>query len=117
MQTHEFILTILGVFGALEAILFGVFGFLYSIFAMFLSTVAPDEQNEELLDRPPICDTLRKLCRILSVFIFFNALFIGLALWFLGPSGTQSIILAAALGTSMLAIAVTSLVLSWWIMG
>jgi len=45
----------------LEAILFGVFGVLYSVYALYASLVTAEEPIPA-----PICRTLRRLCRILA---------------------------------------------------
>jgi hypothetical protein len=46
---------------ALEAILFGVFGVLYSVYALYLSLVTEANPTPA-----PICRTIRLLCRILA---------------------------------------------------
>jgi hypothetical protein len=54
---------------ALEAILFGVFGVLYSVYALYLSMLSPEDKFP-----PPICGTLRNLCRFLAILMATSAI-------------------------------------------
>ncbi len=76
----------------LEAILFGVFGVLYSVYALYLSLVTEEEPF-----RAPICDVLKVLCRILAVLMAFSAIESGSAIYWLAPSGYANLSLAVIL--------------------
>jgi hypothetical protein len=60
------------------ALLFGVFGFLYSVFAMY-STYET---------RPPIAGVLRNLCRVIAVLLLVNFLLSAYSLYLLLPFGS-----------------------------
>ena len=52
---------------ATEAILFGVFGFLYAVFGAYSAQATPKSP------RPPIVKDLKWVCRIIALVISFNA--------------------------------------------
>lgn len=79
------------------AVLFGVFGFLYSTFAMF-STV----RSKEDLNRPPIVFTLRFVCQIISVMILVNALLIAYSLFAMGLASANQTDLILSIGILLL---------------
>lgn len=85
------------------ALLFGVFGFLYSVYAM----------NSNVEIRPPIVESLKRLCRIIAVLILVNFLLSAYALYLMLPIGNpvswHRTILAAGLLLINLAISVISL--------
>ncbi|HLI87680.1 MAG TPA: hypothetical protein VKV37_03250 [Ktedonobacteraceae bacterium] len=91
-----------------EAILFGVFGFLYSVFGMYSSAADPD--------RPPVVKNLRVLCRVIALFILINACLTiySLALLLGNFSNLANVILGAGLGATMIAIAFISIIWSFW---
>lgn len=60
------------------ALLFGVFGFLYSVYAM----------NSNVEIRSPIVITLKRLCRILAVLIAVNFISSAYALYLMLPFGS-----------------------------
>jgi hypothetical protein len=62
VKEEEFISIVFSSSIALEAILFGVFGVLYSVYALYLSMLTPEDKFP-----PPICGTIRKLCGFLAV--------------------------------------------------
>lgn len=63
------------------AILFGVFGFLYSVYAMHASSVTAGSP-----DRPLVCNDLTSLCRLLSVVLVWTFLVTVVALTLMWPS-------------------------------
>ena len=63
-----------------EAILFGVFGFLYSIFGLYFSLLTPANPLP-----PPIVSRLRGVCRAIAILILFNAALTIYALFNLNP--------------------------------
>lgn len=85
------------------ALLFGVFGFLYSVYAM----------NSNVEIRPAIVATLRRLCRIIAVLIAVNftisAYALHLMLPFGGPIDWPRTILASGLMVTSLATSIISL--------
>lgn len=89
---------------AIGAILFGVFGFLYSVYAMYSSIATPERSA-----RAPICNTLTKLCRVLAVLIAFNALLAIYSVYILSPIGIHNTLLSGGLVISILAMAGISL--------
>jgi hypothetical protein len=89
---------------ALEAVLFGVFGVLYSVFALYASLVTTDEPIP-----PPICRTIRRLCRILAILMAFSAFAIAASAFQLMAPTCFSLIVGTLLATpiaGMLSIAV-----------
>lgn len=96
-----------------EAILFGVFGFLYSVFGMYSSLVTPANPQ-----RPPIVNKLRLVCRVITVLITVNALLNLYSLYSLNilGLGAENIILGAGFALTMLAIAGISIAWAFWYM-
>lgn len=88
------------------ALLFGVFGFLYSVYAMY-SSIANKEQEA----RSRIVYDMRFLCRILSVLILLNLIVTGVSLWLMPINGVLNWFLA---GTFVLMEVVTTGI-SFWI--
>src|SRR6202035_6182012 len=82
-----------------NAILFGVFGFLYSVFASYSNVVAPNGSAK----RSPLARALRMVCRILAVFILFNAAltFYALYLIYLGGALSNLNMFILALGLAL----------------
>jgi hypothetical protein len=64
---------------SIASILFGVFGFLYSIYAMFISQISPENRIPA-----PIVDTIRNFCRLLSLLIVLSTGVSAFSLFFLG---------------------------------
>src|SRR5258708_38564324 len=94
-----------------EAILFGVVGFLYSIYALYSSLATP--KNPE---RAPIVKTLKVVCRTIAIVISFNAILTTLSLGFMyfyskDISGFGNIVLTSGFIVIIFAIAGFSL---WW---
>lgn len=89
---------------AIEAILFGVFGFLYSVYGMYSSVTTPEHPA-----RAPICGTLRSLCRGMAALIALNAVLAIYSLIILSPVGTDNAVLSAGLVISVLGMAAISL--------
>jgi hypothetical protein len=83
---------------AIEAILFGVFGFLYSVYAMFSSLATPEKPA-----RAPICNILRQLCRVMVALLILDGFLFLYSLYLLGPTGLPNRILAGGLVVSMAA--------------
>ena len=82
MTQVEFTALVLSSSIALEAILFGVFGVLYSVYALYASMVSETDRL-----RAPICDTIRRLCRLLAGLMMVSAIGSCMSLYSLIPSG------------------------------
>ncbi len=95
------------------AILFGVFGFLYSVYGMYSSLITPANPQ-----RPLVVDKLRIVCRIIAVLIGVNAILIAYSLYAMQifSLGTGNIIIGIILTLTMIAIAVISLIWAFWYM-
>jgi hypothetical protein len=94
------------------AILFGVFGFLYSVYALYSSLATPANPI-----RAPICNTVRNLCRMMSALFVVTGLVSLLALALMWPfGGWLNGILAAGLALPILAIMALSVWMAWWLM-
>ena len=93
---------------AVEAVLFGVFGFLYSVYAMYSSAATLENPA-----RAPICNKLKILCRWLAAIITLDTILAIYALCILGPTGAPGYILSAGLGLSVLLMAGISLWLAF----
>jgi hypothetical protein len=91
----------------IEAILFGVFGFLYSVYALYSNPSSIAD-----LERPPIVAQIKVVCQIIAGLIMFSALLtiISLVLMYFsgGLSGPAEIILGALFAFIMIAIAIIS---------
>lgn len=97
-----------------EAILFGVFGYLYSVFGMYSSLVT--KKNPQ---RATIVEKLRVVCRCVALLIGFNALLTICSLFFMylfskDISGLGNILLSVGLIAIILAIAVFSIIWAFW---
>jgi len=92
LNQTEFLATLFTASLAFGAILFGVFGIFYSVYALYMS------QPE--MERPQIAITLRKLCRFLAVLGFMNCATTLTPLYLLTPSGRIDETLSLGLGTS-----------------
>ena len=95
----------------LEAILFGVFGFLYSVFGLYYSLVTPTNPH-----RPTILGPLIVVCRFFAVFITLNAVIaIGslVSLNLLGLRLDLNMLLGYGLAATLAFIAIFSLVWSF----
>lgn len=88
---------------ALQSILFGVFGFLYSVYAMYSSLATAEEPV-----RAPICKTLKWLCRLLAILIIATAILAVAPLYFLTVAAPPGSVLAWGLAVPILAMAVIS---------
>lgn len=88
----------------IEAVLFGVFGFLYSVYAMFSSAATPDQPV-----RAPICNALTKLCRWMAGLITLNSVLAIYSLIILGPAGGHAFLLSIGIVISVLSMAGISL--------
>jgi hypothetical protein len=69
VKEEEFIGIVFSSSIALEAILFGVFGVLYSVYALYLSMLTPEDKFP-----PPICGTIRNLCRFLALLMAISTI-------------------------------------------
>lgn len=88
---------------ALQSILFGVFGFLYSVYAMY-SSLATEEQPV----RAPICSTLKWLCRLMATLIIVSAILALVPIYFLTVASPPGKFLAWGLAVPIVAMAVIS---------
>lgn len=85
----------------LGAIIFAVFGFLYSVYALYSSLATPSSPV-----RSPLCKTLRNLCRGLAVAFAACTAVALLALYLMSPfSGPGESVLAWVLAALMTVIA------------
>jgi hypothetical protein len=91
-----------------EAIFFGVFGFLYSVYALYSSLATPEHPV-----RAPICNILKNLCRIIAVLLMVNGGIFGYALFLLGPTGHPETVLAVGLVVSVLTMVFISALMSF----
>lgn len=94
-----------------EAILFGVFGFLYSVFGTYATNP----------NRPRIVHMLRRVCKGLALFIVGNGALNICSLVFMGVysndiSGWPNTILAWGFGAIIAAIAIFSFIWAFWFM-
>lgn len=92
----------------LEAILFGVFGVLYSVYALYLTLVDEDEPF-----RPPICDTLKWICRILALLMICSAAEGGLTILWLTPDGCYESLLSIILVLPLVGMLVIALYMAF----
>jgi len=74
------------------AILFGIFGLLYSIYATASLQVTATNPA-----RPPVVTTLRWLCKAIASLGLLNAAFTIYSLYLVGPTGNENIALAVGL--------------------
>lgn len=86
---------------ALDAILFGVLGFLYSTYAMYSSLATPEEPA-----RAPICATLTFLCRLLAILLILLAVPVLYALYAVVPAQNPGVALGWGLALAVAAMAV-----------
>jgi len=105
----EFLSIILGPLLAIEAILFGVFGFLYSVYAMYSANA--DGVGKQAI-RAPICNIIKSICFALVVLICINASLAIFSLYFLfslKSQGLGSSLLVWGLGLSAFSIPTVSI--------
>jgi hypothetical protein len=98
----------------IEAILFGVFGFLYSVYATY-SVIDTSENLDvvENLRRAPIVRQLKRVCRFIALLIAANALLTVCSLALQNLTGLGNIILGTGLVAIMVAIAIFSGIWAW----
>ena len=94
----------------LAGILFGVFGFLYSLYGLFTSQLNPQH-----LSLPPITKSLKGICRFIVFLLFVTVGLIGTSLYFMYTysndiSGLGNMILAGIFILLVLALAIVSLI-------
>ncbi|HET8910212.1 MAG TPA: hypothetical protein VFN23_02030 [Ktedonobacteraceae bacterium] len=82
-----------------EGILFGVFGFLYSVYSVYSADVTPDN-----LERAPVVLRLRQVCRVLVGIILLNAILTVYSLIEMDLPSLSDLILAAGFVVIMVAI-------------
>ena|SRR5438876_9918761 len=97
-----------------EAILFGVFGFLYSVYGLYSSLANPKNPQ-----RATIVDKLRVVCRAIAVGISFNAVITICSLAFMylyskDIGGLGNILLSIGIIVIILAIAGFTFVWAFW---
>ncbi len=86
---------------SIEAVLFVVFGFLYSVYAMYSVNI----------ERPPVVGRLRVLCRVVAGLSGLNAALLVLSLAMMNISPVGDKVLAGGFVVTMITIAGISL---WW---
>jgi hypothetical protein len=96
---------------AFEAVLFGVVGILYSIYAMYSAAATPEHPI-----RAPICSVLKKVCQLLGVLMTTDAIPTLYPLWVLTPAGTVYLVLSSILAASIVLMSVLTLVLAFHLM-
>lgn len=91
------------------AILFGVFGFLYSMFGFLF----------DVQDGPPVVQTIRMLCKTISAISVFNAVLTALSVYLIFSKGLAdlNLVLAILLAAIVAFIAGISLWMAFWTMG
>ena len=96
----------------LAGILFGVFGFLYSLYGLYASQIST--QN---LSLPGVAQSLRRICRFLAFLLFITACLNACSLLFMylyskDINGLGNIILAGAFVVIVFALAIVSIIAS-----
>jgi hypothetical protein len=91
-----------------EAILLGIFGFLYSTYAMYVSSREPT-------DLPPIAPLLRRFCKLISFTIGFVAAVALFALYQMQVTGGGHVALAWAVVVIVTGIATLTIWWAFWI--
>lgn len=86
------------------ALLFGVFGFLYSVYAM----------NSNVEIRPPIVKNLKLLCKIIAVLIAINFIISAYALYLMLPFGSPIHWHRTILASGLMLIGLVSSLISLW---
>lgn len=104
MSPH-FLEMAVGVLVAIEAVLFGVFGFVISVFTTYAAAANSNPNNPTL---PPIASESRSLCRWISYAIVADTLVAYIALYFIWPDSIWGKVLAVAIILSLLLLAVIS---------
>src|SRR5713101_3133708 len=115
MTSNSFASTAFQMCLSTEAILFGVFGFLYSVYGMY-----SNPSSHYNLQRPPIVARIKRVCQYITVLITFNALLSIVALFSLYNTKVLSIssnlpdlldmILSGGFTLTMVAIAIISII-------
>lgn len=108
MQQNEFLATLFTASLAFGAILFGVFGIFYSVYALYMS------QPE--LERPRIAITLRRLCRFLVALGILNCATTLTPLYLLTPAPKIDLALSIGLGGSAIGLTLVSAGMAFWYM-
>ena len=93
---------------AVEAIFFGVFGFVSSVSALSSSLAVPEQPV-----RAPICTILRNLCRVIALLLSMNAGIFGYARSLLGPTDSAEGVLAVGLVVSVFTMVFISALLAF----
>lgn len=86
------------------ALLFGVFGFLYSVYAM----------NSTVELRPPIVKSLKLLCKILAILISVNFIISAYSLYLMLPFGTPVNWPRTILASGLMLIGLATSLISLW---
>lgn len=86
------------------ALLFGVFGFLYSVYAM----------NSNVEVRPPIVKSLKVLCKIIAVLITVNFIICAYSLYLLLPFGSPINWPRTILASGLMLIGLATSLISLW---
>ena len=108
LDQNAFLATLFTASLAFGAILFGVFGIFYSVYALYMS------QPE--LERPLIAITLRRLCRFLASLGILNCLTTLTPLYLLTPSLPMDKALSFGLAGSAIGLTVVSAGMAFWYM-
>lgn len=87
------------------ALLFGVFGFLYSVYAMY--------STGEI--RPPIVKVLKKLCRMIALLILLDFLISAYSLYLMLPFGSPASRPHTVLASGLMLLGVATSVISLWV--
>src|ERR1700678_834398 len=112
MKEEEFLGLVLSSSIGLEAILFGVFGVLYSVFALFWSMVTPAEPLP-----PPICARIRRICKFLSVLMGISMVSSAPALYHLTIPGFFNKVAVIMLALPVLGMFLVAVYLAFFAMG
>lgn len=86
------------------ALLFGVFGFLYSVYAM----------NSNVEIRPPIVESLKLLCKVIAVLITINFIISAYSLYLMLPFGSPISVPRTILSTGLMLVGLAASIISLW---
>jgi hypothetical protein len=110
-EITDFLSALLSASLAFEAVLLGVFGILYSIYAMYSAAATPENPV-----RAPICGVLKWICRAIGVLMLIDAVPTLYPLYVLSPSGGVYLAMAWILAGSILLMVSLTLVVAFALM-
>lgn len=93
---------------AFQAIMFGVFGCLYSVYSSHMALLTRENPIPAV-----ICKTLKGLCIVLVAILQFTTILSLICLWLVTPHSMYEVIVSLGLAICILAIAGVTLVIGW----